>query len=106
MRAALGKLFLAENKNGRASMVTINGDHATATTLLDGLTTPTAIEAAGDTLWVGDRGIEQRRSPFQCRNSAAAKPVTTLTCSIVTWSQISNIATADGTSLKLMFAPG
>ena len=59
MRAAHGRLFLAENKNGRASMVAINGDHATVTTLLDGLTTPTAIEAAGDTLWVGDRGSDK-----------------------------------------------
>jgi sugar lactone lactonase YvrE len=55
MRAAHGKLFLAENKNGRASMVTIDGDQATVTTLLDGLKQPTAIEPAGDTLWVGDR---------------------------------------------------
>jgi hypothetical protein len=52
MRAAHGKLFLAENKNGRASMVTIDGNQTTVTTLLDGLTTPTAIEPAGDTLWV------------------------------------------------------
>jgi hypothetical protein len=59
MRAAHGKLFLAENKNGRASMVTIDGDQATVTTLLDGLTTPTAIEPAGDTLWVGDRANDR-----------------------------------------------
>ncbi len=59
MRAAHGKLFLAENKNGRASMVTIDGDQATVTTLLDGLKQPTAIEPAGDTLWVGDRANDR-----------------------------------------------
>jgi sugar lactone lactonase YvrE len=59
MRAARGKLFLAENKNGRASMVTIDGDQASVTTLLDGLTMPTAIEPAGDTLWVGDRANDK-----------------------------------------------
>ena len=59
MRSAHGKLFLAENENGRASMLTINGDQATVTTVLDGLTTPTAIEPAADTLWVGDRGIDE-----------------------------------------------
>jgi hypothetical protein len=52
-------LFLAENKNGRASMVTIDGDQATVTTLLDGLKQPTAIEPAGDTLWVGDRANDR-----------------------------------------------
>jgi hypothetical protein len=59
MRAAHGKLFLAENKNGRASMLTIDGDQATVTTLLDGLKQPTAIEPAGDTVWVGDRANDK-----------------------------------------------
>jgi hypothetical protein len=59
MRAAHGKLFLAENKNGRASMVTIDGDQANVTTLLDGLKQPTAIEPSGDTLWVGDRANDK-----------------------------------------------
>jgi hypothetical protein len=59
MRAVHGKLFLAENHNGRASMITVNGDQATVTTLLDGLKQPTAIEPAGDTLWVGDRGSDK-----------------------------------------------
>jgi sugar lactone lactonase YvrE len=59
MRSAHGKLFVAENKNGRASMVTINGDQATVAAVLDGLTTPTGIEPAGDTLWVGDRGSDK-----------------------------------------------
>ena len=59
MRAAHGRLFLAENKNGRLSMVTIYGDQATVTILLDGLKTPTAVEPAGDTLWVGDRANDK-----------------------------------------------
>jgi hypothetical protein len=56
MRAHNGKLYLTENRNGRVSMVTVNGDQATVITVLDGLTQPTAIEPAGDRLWVGDRG--------------------------------------------------
>jgi hypothetical protein len=59
MRAANGKLYLAENRNGRASVVTVNGDQATVVTILDGLTQPTAIEPAGDTLWVGDRAKDK-----------------------------------------------
>jgi hypothetical protein len=55
MRAANGKLYLAENGNGRASLVTVTGDQAHVVTILDGLTQPTAIEPAGDILWVGDR---------------------------------------------------
>jgi hypothetical protein len=59
MRAYNGKLYLAENRNGRASAITINGDQATVVTILDGLTQPTAIEPAGDTLWVGDRAKDK-----------------------------------------------
>jgi hypothetical protein len=59
MRAAHGKLFLAENRNGRASMVIIEGDQAKVVTLLDGLTKPTAIEPSGNTLWIGDRGADK-----------------------------------------------
>jgi hypothetical protein len=40
-------------------MVTIYGDQATVTILLDGLKTPTAVEPAGDTLWVGDRANDK-----------------------------------------------
>ena len=59
MRAANGKLYLTENRNGRASMVTVNGDQATVVTILDGLTQPTAIEPAGDILWVGARAKDK-----------------------------------------------
>jgi hypothetical protein len=59
MRAYNGKLYVAENRNGRASMITVNGDQATVVTILDGLTQPTAIEPAGDTVWVGDRGKDK-----------------------------------------------
>src|ERR1700744_5686994 len=59
MRAANGKLYLTENRNGRASMVTVNGDQATVVPILDGLTRPTAIEPDGDTLWAGDRAQAQ-----------------------------------------------
>jgi hypothetical protein len=52
-------VFLPENRNGRASMVTVKGDQATVTTLLDGLKQPTAIEPSVDTLWVGDRAVDK-----------------------------------------------
>jgi hypothetical protein len=65
MRAAHGKLFLAENRNGRASMVTVKGYQATVTTLLDGLKQPTAIEPSGDTMWVGT-AAPARQSPSRC----------------------------------------
>jgi sugar lactone lactonase YvrE len=55
MRAAGGHLFLAENNNGRDSMLTITGDVAHVTVIQTGLKKPTAIEPAGDILWVGDR---------------------------------------------------
>src|SRR6201996_2190596 len=59
MRAHDGKLYVAENKNGRASAITVNGEQATVVTVLDGLTQPTAIEPSGDTLWVGDRANDK-----------------------------------------------
>jgi hypothetical protein len=59
MRAANGKLYLTENRNGRASMVTVNGDQATVVPIIEGLTRPTAIEPIGDTLWVGDRAKDK-----------------------------------------------
>lgn len=46
----------AEDRNGRASALTDNSDQATVGTILDDRIPPTAIEPAGDTLWVGDRG--------------------------------------------------
>jgi len=56
MRAANGKLFLAENGSGKIDALTINGDKASVTVLKEGLNTPTAVEPAGDTLWIAERG--------------------------------------------------
>jgi hypothetical protein len=56
MRAANGKLFVAENGSGRISMLTVNGDKASVTVLKEGLNTPTGIEPAGDTIWITERG--------------------------------------------------
>ena len=55
MRAAGGHIFIAENQNGRASMLTITGDTAHVTVVQTGIKSCTAIEPAGDVLWVGDR---------------------------------------------------
>jgi hypothetical protein len=56
MRAANGKLYLAEGGAGQVDEVRINGNNATIIPLKTGLTAPTAVEVHGDTLWVGDRG--------------------------------------------------
>ena len=56
MRAANGKLFLAENRAGKISSLTITGDTAHVTVIKDGLDTPTGVEPAGDTLWFTERG--------------------------------------------------
>jgi sugar lactone lactonase YvrE len=40
MRAANGKLYVAENGSGKISAITINGDKASVTVIKEGLTTP------------------------------------------------------------------
>jgi sugar lactone lactonase YvrE len=56
MRAAGGKLFVAENGAGKIDALTVTGDTAHVTVLKDGLKTPTGVEPAGDTLWITERG--------------------------------------------------
>jgi len=56
MRAANGKLLLAENGAGKISAITVTGDKGVVTVLKEGLTTPTAVEPAGDTIWIAERG--------------------------------------------------
>jgi sugar lactone lactonase YvrE len=62
MRAANGKLYVAENGSGRISVLTVNGDKASVTVLKEGLKVPTGIEPAGDTLWFTERGIGKAES--------------------------------------------
>jgi len=56
MRAANGKLLVAENGSGKISVITVSGDKASVTVIKDGFKTPTAVEPAGDTIWVAERG--------------------------------------------------
>ncbi len=56
MRAANGKLFLAENASGKISVITIDGDKGSVAVIKEGLKTPTAVEPVGDTLWIAERG--------------------------------------------------
>jgi DNA-binding beta-propeller fold protein YncE len=56
MRAANGKLIVAENASGKISVITVNGDKASVTVIKEGLKTPTAVEPAGDTIWIAERG--------------------------------------------------
>jgi sugar lactone lactonase YvrE len=55
MRAAKGKLLVAENGSGKISVLTVNGDKASVTVIKEGLKTPTAVEPAGDTIWIAER---------------------------------------------------
>src|ERR1700690_4250860 len=56
MRAANGKLYVAENGSGVIAAMMVSGDKASVTWLKEGLKTPTGIEPAGDTLWFTERG--------------------------------------------------
>jgi hypothetical protein len=62
MRAANGKLFVAENGSGIIAALTVNGDKASVTVLKDGLKVPTGIEPAGGTLWFTERGAGKAES--------------------------------------------
>jgi sugar lactone lactonase YvrE len=56
MRAANGKLLVAENGSGKISVITVNGDKASVTVIKEGLMTPTAVEPAGNVIWIAERG--------------------------------------------------
>ena len=56
MRAANGKLIVAENGSGKISVLTVNGEKASVTMIKEGLNTPTGVEPAGDTIWIAERG--------------------------------------------------
>src|ERR1700722_9706673 len=56
MRAANGKLLVAENGSGKISVITGNGDKAGLTEIKEGLRRPTPVEPAGDTIWIAERG--------------------------------------------------
>ena len=56
MRAAHGKLLVAENGSGQIAVLTVNGDKASVAVIKEGLKTPTAVEPSGDTIWVAERG--------------------------------------------------
>jgi len=58
MRAVSGHIFIAENSHGQDSMLTITGDTAHVTVVQTGLKQPTALDPAGDLLWVGDRAAD------------------------------------------------
>ncbi len=59
MRAANGKLLVAENGSGKITAITVAGDKGTVTVLKEGLKTPTAVEPAGDLIWIAERGAGQ-----------------------------------------------
>jgi hypothetical protein len=54
MRAANGKLLVAEN--GRISVISVKGEKASVKLIKEGINTPTAVEPAGNTIWIAARG--------------------------------------------------
>jgi streptogramin lyase len=56
MRAANGKIFVANGGSGTIAALTIKDDTAHVAIVKDGLVTPTGVEPAGDTLWFTERG--------------------------------------------------
>ncbi len=56
MRAANGKLLVAQNGSGKISVITVNGDKASVAVIKQGLITPTAVEPAGNVIWIAERG--------------------------------------------------
>jgi hypothetical protein len=62
MRAANGKIYLAEIGMGVVSVLTVNGDRASVKVLKDGLNRSTGIEPVGDTLWFTERAIGKAES--------------------------------------------
>jgi len=62
MRAANGKLYVAENGSGVIASLEVSGDRAHVTELKQGLKTPTGIEPANDTLWFTERAIGKAES--------------------------------------------
>ncbi len=56
MRAANGRLMVAENGSGQISTITVNGDKASVKVIKQGLKTPTGVEPAGNILWIAERG--------------------------------------------------
>jgi hypothetical protein len=57
MRAANGKMFVANGGSGTVAALTIKDDTAHVAILKDGVATPTGVEPAGDTLWYTERGV-------------------------------------------------
>ena len=73
MRAANGKLFLAENAAGKVDVVTVTGDTASVTVLQEGLSTPTAIEPFGTRSGTAS-ARPTARTRCHCRSRATARP--------------------------------
>jgi len=60
--ASAAELFLEDRAlygidgSGKISVIFVNGDKASVRVIEEGLKTPTAVEPAGDTIWVAERG--------------------------------------------------
>jgi len=82
MRAVNGKLLLAENGAGKVDALTIKCDAAHVTVLQEGLDTPTAVELAGETIWIGER---RGQGPFDSTAEIAIQSKGELFCDPALW---------------------
>jgi hypothetical protein len=63
MRAQNGKMYVAENRGGRASEITFNGDSGTVRVLKDGLASLTGVQPHGDVIWLQQSKQNYWRDP-------------------------------------------
>lgn len=63
MRSADGKIYVAENRAGRISVLTLSGDRAEVWLIKGGYQTPTAVSPTGKVLWVGESKFNYRSDP-------------------------------------------
>jgi streptogramin lyase len=59
MRAAGGRLYLAEGGAGRISSIAVEGDRASVATIMTGYKNPTGVQPYGDALWIVERGADK-----------------------------------------------
>ncbi len=68
-----GTLLIAENRGGRISRATLDGDKAVIEPLKDGYATPTAVAVANNVAWVLEAKFGMRNDP--ARNPFTVKPL-------------------------------
>jgi hypothetical protein len=63
MRSSGERIFVAENRAGQVSELTLKGDTATVTLVKNGYISPTAVSPSDNILWVGEAKMAYRNDP-------------------------------------------